>query len=157
MPPKNGTPGVTPDPLSSLCAADKCNGFGTPEQSGDRGPDESGGATMAPRTDSQTAPLIVHGSRALALPKPSRRYEDNRYCSHPGCETRLSAYNAYETCFNHTFPWSARKTASAKRPRRRPAAAAAAVAEVVEVGPVTEVLEPQAPPADVRGSSRIAS
>jgi hypothetical protein len=117
------------------------------------GPDESGGATMASRSDSQSAPLIVHGSRALHLPKPSRRYEDNRYCSHPGCETRLSAYNAYETCFNHTFPWSARKTASAKRTRRR----APVVAEVVEVGPAPQADDGQMTAAEEHEGSRIAS
>jgi hypothetical protein len=86
---------------------------------------------MASRTDSQSAPLIVHGSRALQLPKPSRRYEEERICSHPGCNTRLSAYNAYETCYNHTFAWSARKTASARRSR-------------VKAPVLTEVPAPQA-------------
>lgn len=86
---------------------------------------------MASRTESQSAPLVVHGSRALALPRPSRRYDEVRTCAHEGCTTRLSAYNAYETCYNHTYAWSARKIASAKR-TRKPAAppAAPALAEV---------------------------
>ena len=83
---------------------------------------------MASRTDSQSAPLVVHGSRALGLPKPSRRYEEVRTCAQEGCTTRLSAYNAYETCYNHTFAWSARKIASAKRTRVK--AVAAVLAEV---------------------------
>jgi hypothetical protein len=78
-------------------------------------------------SESQSStPLVVHGSRALQLPKPSRLYERNRSCIHPGCETRLSAYNAYDTCFNHTHPWS-KKTASARRqvkPKPAPAPAA---------------------------------
>jgi hypothetical protein len=85
---------------------------------------------MATRTDSQSAPLIVHGSRALPLPKPSRRYEEHRSCIHPGCDTKLSSYNAYDTCFNHTFPWSARKTASARR-RRKPKALGDAVTGII--------------------------
>ena len=110
---------------------------------------------MASRTDSQSAPLIVHGSRALQLPKPSRRYEEERTCSHAGCNTRLSAYNAYETCYNHTFPWSARKTASARRSRpKKPV-----LAEV----PAVEATVPAEPgahapqPAEFSESSRIAS
>lgn len=109
------------------------------------------------RSESQSSALVVHGSRALSLPKPSRRYEGDRYCSHPGCTTRLSTYNAYETCYNHTFPWSARKTASARRPRRRPAAepvtAAAAEAAASLAG-----TEPTPMPADATAEpSRIAS
>ena len=103
---------------------------------------------MASRTDSQSAPLVVHGSRALALPKASRRYEEVRTCAHEGCTTRLSAYNAYETCYNHTFAWSARKIASAKRTRKP------AVAPVLTEVPAPDQAEP------VRSgfsSSRIAS
>lgn len=106
---------------------------------------------MASRTDSQSAPLIVHGSRALRLPKPSRRYEEERTCSHAGCNIRLSAYNAYETCHNHTFPWSARKTASARRSRvKRPL-----LAEVPAVEVTTPALA--AARAELPEDSRIAS
>jgi hypothetical protein len=76
-----------------------------------------------------------------------------RTCAHEGCTTRLSAYNAYETCYNHTFAWSARKIASAKRTRVK--AAAPVLAEL----PAPD----QATPAEARvgagfpESSRIAS
>ena len=102
---------------------------------------------MASRTDSPSASVVVHGSRALTLPKPSRRYEANRSCTHAGCDTVLSAYNAYDTCFNHTFPWSARKTASARRTRKKPV-----LTEVTAAVQITEE------PAEEFGEdSRIAS
>lgn len=104
---------------------------------------------MATRTDSQSTPLVVHGSRALTLPKPSKRYEANRTCIHPGCETVLSSYNAYDTCFNHTFPWNARKTASARRTRKKPV-----LTEVAAPVPMPQP-EPSAP--EFSEDSRIAS
>jgi hypothetical protein len=107
---------------------------------------------MASRTESQSAPLVVHGSRALALPKASRRYEEVRTCAHEGCTTRLSAYNAYETCYNHTYAWSARKIASAKRTRKSPAASVLAEVSGVEVTTPAGSVTPEFPE-----SSRIAS
>lgn len=107
---------------------------------------------MASKTDSQSASLVVHGSRALALPKPSRRYNEVRTCAHEGCTTRLSAYNAYETCYNHTYAWSARKIASAKRTRKPPAAPALAEVSGAERQVPVEAIAP-----DFQESSRIAS
>jgi hypothetical protein len=68
-----------------------------------------------------------------------------RTCAHEGCTTRLSAYNAYETCYNHTYAWSARKIASAKR-TRKPAAppAAPTLAEISSAEP-TELAERTVP------------
>jgi hypothetical protein len=107
---------------------------------------------MASRTDSQSASLVVHGSRALALPKPSRRYHEVRTCAHEGCTTKLSAYNAYETCYNHTYAWSARKIASAKRTRKPPAAPAFAEVSGAQRPVTVEAIAPDFPE-----SSRIAS
>ena len=114
---------------------------------------------MASRTDSQSASLVVHGSRALALPKASRRYEEVRTCAHEGCTTRLSAYNAYETCYNHTYAWSARKIASAKRTRKPPAGAQApALAEVNGSQHAEHTLPVEAiVPQHTESSARIAS
>ena len=61
---------------------------------------------------------------------------------------KLSTYNAYDTCFNHTFPWSARKTASARRTRK------ATVLTQVET-PVAEPVE--TPVEEFPEASRIAS
>lgn len=107
---------------------------------------------MPSRTESQSAPLVVHGSRALGLPKPSRRYEEVRTCAYEGCSTRLSAYNAYETCHIHTFAWNARKIASAKRTRKP--AAPPALTEVVgaELASPVETIAAELPE-----TSRIAS
>jgi hypothetical protein len=44
------------------------------------------------------------GIRARAvrgLPKRSKRYSGERQCSHPGCITKLSAYNRSDTCYVH--------------------------------------------------------
>lgn len=108
---------------------------------------------MASRTESQSAPLVVHGSRALALPKPSRRYEEVRTCAHEGCTTRLSAYNAYETCYNHTYAWSARKIASAKRTRKPAAPPALTEVPGAERTVPVEAIAPELP----ETSARIAS
>jgi hypothetical protein len=77
-----------------------------------------------------------------------------RTCAHEGCTTRLSAYNAYETCYNHTFAWSARKIASAKRTRKPAASTAPALAEV----PAPErAAQAQSPASGFSEGSRIAS
>jgi hypothetical protein len=36
------------------------------------------------------------------MPRPSRTEARNRVCASPGCETRLSVYNARTTCWQHT-------------------------------------------------------
>jgi hypothetical protein len=50
----------------------------------------------------------MKGTRPGRLPRPSRRGgADGRTCSAPGCETRLSRYNAGDRCWQHadaTFP-----------------------------------------------------
>ena len=48
----------------------------------------------------QTAKSI-RGSRAAALPKPSRQAERGRTCAHKGCDTKLSVYNRAEKCWAH--------------------------------------------------------
>jgi hypothetical protein len=50
----------------------------------------------------------MKGTRPGRLPPPSKGGgADGRVCSAPGCETKLSKYNAGERCWQHadaTFP-----------------------------------------------------
>jgi hypothetical protein len=43
----------------------------------------------------------IRGSRAAALPKPSRQAERGRTCAQKGCNTKLSVYNRAEKCWAH--------------------------------------------------------
>ncbi len=50
---------------------------------------------------------MMKGTRPGHLPSPSRSEEGGRVCAHPGCETKLSIYNAGDSCWQHadiTFP-----------------------------------------------------
>ncbi|HZD81072.1 MAG TPA: hypothetical protein VE646_13670 [Actinomycetota bacterium] len=51
---------------------------------------------------------MMKGTRPGHLPAPSKTWdEEGRVCRVPGCGTRLSMYNAGETCWQHatiTFP-----------------------------------------------------
>jgi hypothetical protein len=44
----------------------------------------------------------MKGSRPGRLPRPSRTEARDRVCTAPGCQTRLSVYNARTTCWQHT-------------------------------------------------------
>jgi hypothetical protein len=44
---------------------------------------------------------VTKGTRPGHLPPPSKAEEEGRVCSFPGCETRLSVYNASERCWQH--------------------------------------------------------
>jgi hypothetical protein len=44
---------------------------------------------------------VTKGTRPGRLPPPSRPERPDRVCSAPGCETRLSVYNASERCWQH--------------------------------------------------------
>jgi hypothetical protein len=44
----------------------------------------------------------VRGTSLHRLPKRSRTYASDRRCSHPGCITKLSAYNRSDACYVHT-------------------------------------------------------
>jgi hypothetical protein len=44
----------------------------------------------------------IQGRAVKGLAKRNRTYEPERRCSHPGCITRLSAYNGLDTCFVHS-------------------------------------------------------
>ena len=50
----------------------------------------------------------MKGTRPGRLPPPSKRGGvDGRVCAAPGCETKLSRYNAGDRCWQHadaTFP-----------------------------------------------------
>jgi hypothetical protein len=48
--------------------------------------------------------MSTKGIRATGLhglPKRNRTYAADRRCSHPGCITKLSAYNRYDACYVH--------------------------------------------------------
>ncbi len=44
----------------------------------------------------------MHGTRPGKLPPPSKTHGDGRVCRVPGCETKLSTYNASDYCWQHT-------------------------------------------------------
>jgi hypothetical protein len=61
----------------------------------------------------------IRGSRALTLPRASKKAPEGRICSQEDCVTRLSTYNKRERCWAH---------AEMKVPRlrgRKPAAGSA--------------------------------
>ena len=41
----------------------------------------------------------ISGRSVKGLTRPNRTYQGERRCSHPGCITKLSSYNAQETWF----------------------------------------------------------
>ena len=43
----------------------------------------------------------VRGAAIKGVSRPSKRFSENRVCSKPGCETRLSQYNKAEYCHAH--------------------------------------------------------
>jgi hypothetical protein len=43
----------------------------------------------------------VRGAAIKGVSRPSKRFSQNRVCSKPGCETRLSQYNKAEYCHAH--------------------------------------------------------
>lgn len=45
---------------------------------------------------------MTKATRPGQLPQPSKPEASGRVCSHPGCRTRLSVYNAAERCWQHT-------------------------------------------------------
>jgi len=50
---------------------------------------------------------VAKGTRPGNLPAPSHAEPEGRVCAHPGCETKLSIYNASAYCWQHadvTFP-----------------------------------------------------
>ena len=44
---------------------------------------------------------MTRGTRPGRLPQPSRPGREQRTCSHPGCQTRLSIYNVGDRCWQH--------------------------------------------------------
>jgi hypothetical protein len=44
---------------------------------------------------------VTKGTSPGHLPPPSKPEEEGRICSHPGCRTKLSVYNAAERCWQH--------------------------------------------------------
>ena len=45
---------------------------------------------------------LIKGTTAKASPKRNPVFEGVRHCTHPGCITRISAYNGRDTCFLHS-------------------------------------------------------
>jgi hypothetical protein len=43
----------------------------------------------------------IRGSKAQGLPRPSATFPEDRTCSMPGCETKLSTYNRRDRCWLH--------------------------------------------------------
>jgi hypothetical protein len=43
----------------------------------------------------------LKGSAIRGMTRPSRRYAQDRVCSHKDCETRLSQYNRRDYCYAH--------------------------------------------------------
>ncbi len=43
----------------------------------------------------------VRGAAIKGVSRPSKRFSQDRVCSKPGCETRLSQYNKAEYCHAH--------------------------------------------------------
>jgi hypothetical protein len=49
----------------------------------------------------------MKGTRPGHLPRPSKAQDQGRVCADPGCETKLSVYNAGKRCWQHaevSFP-----------------------------------------------------
>lgn len=44
---------------------------------------------------------MMKGTRPGHLPSPSSTEDEGRVCSHPGCRTKLSIYNAGDMCWQH--------------------------------------------------------
>jgi hypothetical protein len=48
--------------------------------------------------------VLVGATAFVGHARPPRRYPSGRVCHHPGCDTRLSIYNASELCYRHERP-----------------------------------------------------
>jgi hypothetical protein len=48
-----------------------------------------------------TGNVRLTGTKVVAVPKPSRRHSQDRVCTVPECETKLSMYNSRDKCWRH--------------------------------------------------------
>lgn len=53
------------------------------------------------QTDQMPDGSLLRATRAEASRRPLARIDRDRTCATPGCQTRLSAYNRDERCWQH--------------------------------------------------------
>jgi len=43
----------------------------------------------------------LRGVHVRSLPRPNRKFQEDRVCAAPDCDTKLSIYNRWDLCWQH--------------------------------------------------------